>query len=730
VPFTNLAPANTAATDPDFNTYMVMVTDTTVQGQTFVYQVGDGVFNRNNTLFLAENTGGGVWVYQVNPSLIHSQGCSPSTPCVTQSQIRGGATDSTHLVNGGSWIFSRVPGETNVLYELAANGTLVYKTAINTSGAPSTWTVTRAPYVDFTKSIATGGPVDCSVIPTSYSHSWSGSWSVANDGSINVGSTGGPDWQASWTPTVTETFILPTVGNSAKKGFQATAVTGPTSGTEPTWSSCSTACTDGGVTWTNVGAVNAQGKGFDVFSYQPGVGCSYVNTLIGKIYRGTGNAQPAGYWTTDDDVTCARLGQSPPCSIGDTMQLHETRQMYDPAYALIGAAGGGGSTACIVPGTCSCAESNSNYLGAWSSATTYAIHDLVFYNTVWYQSKTAHQNSSTPDTDTTDWKVDDVYCYGYLWQKNSTTIRPCIELGVGGRNSCDSHRADGYDSFYAGGKYFSHYYSKPVIGGFPNPGVASIPTALPADRHISRNNVTPGDRQPMMMFGTDVPTATANYAAAGYSEDAAVLTDGSQTMYRFLHNYNTGSSSFFAVQNAVGDVSQDGTLAAVTTDMMGTRGSASSDWAGAHTYVLGDMIFPTAGNTAGVEFQVTAVTGPSSGTEPTWSACTSTCTDGGVTWTNTTKSCNNLRAYFVPAASTYFNSGDTILPINTSGNAQGAIFQAQNSGTSGPVPNWTASCPNYGDTCSDTVITWKNIGPNTCRGDIVIMDLLSAHAPP
>ena len=736
VAFANLAPANTAATDPDFNTYMVMVTDTAVQGQTQVYTMGDtgewSAFSQDDTLFIARTNNGGAWIYQVNPSLIHAKGCSPSTPCVVQSRIHNGATDSTHLVTGGSWTFSGVPGETHVLYELGQNGTLVYKDTINTLGSPSTWTVTRSPYVDFTKSIATGGPVDCSIIPTSYTSNWSSTWTVGRDGSLTVGSTGGQDWQASWTPTVTETFILSQTGNSGKYGFQVTAVTGATGSSEPIW--CQTSgctVTDGGVTWTNIGKLGGQGTGFDIFSYEPGAGCSYINTRIGKIYRGTGNAQPAGYWTTDDPITCARLGQSPPCSLGDTMTLHAAIQPFNGAYGQFGATGGG-ALSCLVAGTCSCAESNSNYQGAWSSPTTYGVHDLVFYNTVWYQSKTAHQNSSTPDTDTTDWKVDDAYCYGYVWQKNSTTVRPCLELGVGGHNSCDSHREVGYDSFYAGGNYSSHYWSQPMTGtGTANPGVVTVPTALPGDRHTSYQNVTAGDKQPFLMFETDVPTAAANYTAAGYGEVIALSTDGNETMYRLLHNYGTGSSPFFAVQNAVGDISQDGTLAAIATDMMGTRGSASAAWAVSQAYALGDVIFPVNGNTAGVEFQIlTAPTGPSGGTEPTWSTCTTTCTDGGVRWTNTGRSCNNLRAYFSPAASNGFSANDTILPV--SNDVGGDIYQAQNSGTTGSTtPNWNTSCPNYGDTCTaDGTVNWKNIGPNTCRGDIIMMDLLSAHAAP
>ena len=729
VPFANLAPANTAATDADFGTYMVLVTDTATQNQTQNWVMGDtgeaSSFSQDDTIFIGRNNTGGAWLHQVIPSLIHSKSCTPSTPCLVKSQIHNGATDSTHLVSGGSWTFSGVAGETHVLYELASSNTLVYKDVINTTGAPSGWTLTRSTYVDFTSDT----PVPCSVVPASYTSHWSGTFTVGRDGSLEIGSTGGRDWQAGFTPVANETFLLPQSGNAGNYGFQVTAVTGPAGSVEPTWCQ-TTACTvtgDGGVSYVNIGKLNGQGPGFDIFSYQPGAGCSYINTRIGKIYRGTGNSQPAGNWTTDDTITCARLGQSPPCSLGDTMTLHASIQPFNGAFGQFGATGGG-ALSCMVAGTCSCAESNSNLIGAWSAVTAYSTFDLVYYSTVWYQSKTNHTSSTTPNLDTTNWKVDDAYCYGYIWQKNSTTVRPCLELGTG-RNTCDSHREVGYDSFYAGGKYSSHYWSQPMTAaGTANPGVNTVPNTLPGDRHTSYQNVVAGDKQPFLMFQTDVPTAAANYTAAGYGEVIAMSTDGNETMYRMIHNYGTGSSPIFDVQNSIGDVSQDGTLAALTTDMMGTRGSTSPDWASGYTYVLGDSIFPTSGNPSNIEFQATTVVGPAGVVEPTWSTCTSTCTDGGVTWTNTTKSCNNLRAFFSPATLTHFNAGDTIIPLN----AGGDIFQAQTTGTTGAtLPNWLTSCPNYGDICSgDGSENWKNIEINTCRGDLVILDLLSAHAAP
>lgn len=732
VPFANLAPANTAATDPDFNTYMFLVTDSSTGNANANWVMGDSgawpAFNQDSTLFLAKNAGGTAKIYQLNPTRIHAKGCSPSTPCAVKSQIATGATDSTHLMSGGAWGWSHAPGETNVLIERSSNGLQVYKDTINTSGDPSTWTLARVMYVDFTSD----SPTPCSAVPANYGDNWTAMFTLGNDDSIFVGVAGGVDWQAGWTPTVTETFLYPSQLNGGHKIFQATGVTGPTGGTEPTWSSsCNTTgstCTDGGVTWTNLSG-SSQGSGFDGLSYQPGVGCSRVNTRLGKIYRGTGNAQPAGYWTTDDDLTCARMGQSPPCTLSDIFLLHELNQTFDPAYGLISPSGG---TSCLVSGTCSCSDTNSVYRGAWNGSTAYAVHDLVFYNTAWYQSKTSHTSSTTPDVDTNNWKTDDVTCYTYVWQKSTLMVRACLMLGSGTGNDCDQHSEKGYDAVYAGGKASKHLYSKPSVTGAANPGTQMLPTALPADHHGSYQNVTAGDLQPMMMAQVDVPTAAANYTAAGYAEDIMVATDGSETMYRFSHNWNTGSSPTFDIQNATGVISQDGTLAAIGVDMMGTRGSSSPDWAASHAYALGDSIFPLTGNSANGEFIVTtAGTSGNSGSQPAWLSCTPTCTDNGVTWTNMGKSCNNLRAYFAPATNTVLGTGDTILPVTN--NTGGDIYQAQSPGgtTGATVPNWNTACPNYGDTCAiDGKVTWKNLGPNTCRGDIVMMDLLSAHPAP
>ena len=71
----------------------------------------------------------------------------------------------------------------------------------------------------------------------------------------------------------------------------------------------------------------------------------------------------------------------------------------------------------------------------------------------------------------------------------------------------------------------------------------------------------------------------------------------------------------------------------------------------------------------------------------------------------------------------------------------GSSYVLSGTGTQGAsILNWNTSCPNPGDYCTvdksnttaplDGNVLWKNVGPNSCRGDIALMDVTSAHAAP
>jgi hypothetical protein len=338
VPFADItsgnAGVNSISTDPDFGSYLIMATDeTTATSPNYVGGVNTGgclsssapwtaswnmgsageydAFSIDSKLLLITNQNGNACVLALNPAAIHSKSCATANPaCV----VNTGFGDSNQLV-GAAFNFSTVPTETNVLYALQSNMTQVNKlTLCRFSTDPNCTTantVSSAAYVDFTNTDTNvcGSDVTKQFGNTTNfagpgSNTWRSEFLTAADGSVAYGTGGAQDWLTDWTPTVTQSFILPTVGNSAVHAFQATAVTGATSGTEPTWSSCSPSCTDGGVTWTDVGTIGGQGPGFTIFVYRPGTGpgsgCSMINTRTGYIYRGgttgTGPAIPASYF--------------------------------------------------------------------------------------------------------------------------------------------------------------------------------------------------------------------------------------------------------------------------------------------------------------------------------------------------------------------------------------------------------------------------------------------------
>ena len=755
VPFAANAPANTAATDPDFLSYLILVTDPTTNGTpTTSYNMGsDGqwdAFSQNSSMFMVYSNGGGPWLYYLNATQIRAQTCSPSSPCLTYSAIHGGAIGAgcssgcTIIDNSGRAVWSRVSGESNVIYELMGDGVTVNRLVVNSG----TDTFTRTQYLQFTSN----SPVACSILPAGYNSTWHGVFGVATDGSIALTEAGAADWQGphAYITNDETSFIYPSVGNSAHHGFQVTTA-GTSSGTEPTWSSCSSTCTDGTVTWTNIGSLNGQGPGFDAVIYQTGAGCSGLNTRLGTIRRGAGVGYPAGTWQTTDPMICNKYGSNP-CPLTDLMTLHGNSADLNSRYMSITPTHGGG-TPVLTPGTANCLATNANYYGAYSGSATYhkTTHDMVYDPSngapysyyVW--NNATNGNSAPPSS---DWALADVYCYTYTWDTHTLNMNVSTETSAASHTS--GHQAQGYTSYWADGAQYQHLYSQPmayqnvsgVIDEVPYPttagsssagwtSVALLPNGFPSDHHDSYRNAGTTDSTPIPDFATQVPTITTGYTAAGYGELVGECnglgTCSLGTMYRFAHEYNTGNSENFSNQNNIGSASQDGQFALWGTDVMGTRGSISPAWAGTTGYALGSFMYPTSNNTGKNDFQVTTA-GTSSGTQPNWdSACTSTCTDGTATWTNLGASCNQLRAGFAPAATTAFSAASSIYPVTN--NLANNIYSTSAGGTTGsPVPNWNTFCPAFGACPSlDGTVQWVNKGANDCRSDILLGDLVSAH---
>jgi len=738
VPFAQLssgsASMNNCFADPDFGAYECFLTDQTTSAATTTWSMGsDGgydAFNKDGTLLTVVNSGSVRYLFDAVPARFHAHTCAPSpssSQCFVKSQIHGGTADATHFDNNAGLAFSRIPDDPpNTAYEHTP--TKVYKLTITRpvdgNGTPTGLdTITRTLIVDY----ASDSPVPCSVLPADYVQTWNGGFSPSMGGSFTMAEGGGGAYQslgAGAQTVTTDNFIRPVNSNPGGANgnwmFQASA--GVTSGAEPNWAENCPAkgntCSDGSATWTNIGNINGQGPGFDVVSYDPSTGCSRINTRLGKIYRGTGNSDPAGYMMTDDWLTCDRLANvstpgtgTQPCRMLDIFGLHAASQQIDSNFATLGSTGGGGANPQF-PGVGSCVDSGMKLnpgtgSGKWVAGTSYTYHDLVFGSDGnWYDKKSAGTSSATgdPTTDTTNWQNDNNLCYGYIWQKHTLLVRPLIGVtaptGVsGGGFSTDGHNIGGYLYTYRGGKMFQHAYGKPTCDnasapclyeGAASPGAAMDATASCNDSHPTYRNVGTLDREPAFFPHADVPEWPTSYTCSTYNEETALAMDGSQTVWRFGHNYNTGSSAGFGTQNAIGVISQQGDMLSYSSDFMDSRG---------------DRI------------------------------------------TGATTCANKLRGMYQPGPSRSVNYQDTAMPVtnNTGLDIYQAVGCPNNDGTTtcteaSDPPNWNIVCPSAGDYCtsdktaagtiSDNNVLWLNLGPNTCRGDIVVMDVLSAHPAP
>ncbi len=525
------------------------------------------------------------------------------------------------------------------------------------------------------------------------------------------------------------------------------------------------------------------------------------------------DSTPTGFWQTDDPLLCQPWGVTPSnppsgtCPLTRTPSfLHAASSITNPEYAAISNNVGGPNGGTFI-------GSAALYTGPWFSGQLYTSLNGVVYDptevtntgTLNFYSPTsagigcanpsASCATTSPSVDVANqignWALTGTMDYGMTWDIPTLTFRTCTQM------QCTAHSPSGYLDKWSGGYYVQRIYSQPetyicqtsakpytyyqpdvllngptgcvpgdLIYDEPNPGSIGTnswsytkvtPTPFPSDSHVSALGLGTQDTGNIIFFLGDVPMTTSG-SIKTYAQEIVGGATGlgsvpAGTRYRFAHNFNTGSSPFFAVDNAIGASSEDGQWAAVATDMMGTRGSISPDWKRNYPYAWGAFMYPACNSTSGIctnagryDFQATTVTGNSAGNEPAAWCQTPGCTvqDGGVTWTNLGASCNQLRG----SASDVVRTGSPIptVPQNTCiypavGQGQSDIFCTTEGGTpSSTAPQWVATnttpafCPNYGQ-CpngggagSDGSVTWFNEGANDCRSDIMLVDLMSASA--
>lgn len=462
----------------------------------------------------------------------------------------------------------------------------------------------------------------------------------------------------------------------------------------------------------------------------------------GSSANGTAS-EPWGQWLTDDASVCL-LQNGTNCGTGgvvpfnDRMTLHGGSQPLDSRFGFVAPTGAGGLNtnwgtlnAPLSPvgnGSCNGSNSsNSQFLGVWNNSTVYGTtSSIVTYNGIFYKliaKITGTGPFPTPDTDAAHWAYDSGLCYEYFNEWATGLIQPCNDLGP--QYGCDSHQVTGFHFVYKGGRYFNHFYRHPncqtvgscpfgastsYIGG-PNPGYTPG-FNLCSDVHPTYRNVGLKDVQPYLMptsaqpswplfIGTTevaMPCATYNWEV-GYQNLAEVAlvtppgtSPGTPLVYRFGPNYNTGISTKFSIQSAIGDVSQDGAFLAFGSDFGNTRGDGTNVDATCE-HQLRAQYQPAVGNslTVGDDFFVL-----------TENAVYTVVSCGGVTTPGT--SCTYSGP--VPDYSTH----------NTTGSAS---FCSPTSVSGNPL---NPPCPGGAEL--------EFVGQNSCKGDVAIIDLSSAHVTP
>jgi hypothetical protein len=165
----------------------------------------------------------------------------------------------------------------------------------------------------------------------------------------------------------------------------------------------------------------------------------------------------------------------------------------------------------------------------------------------------------------------------YFWQINSLNVTTQLVDSTG----C-GHDATGYNQSVnkcdVGPSEPNGLFIRPISN--PN-AYTSLPETYPASQvdngaHLSWNNDNSTDTSPFFAAFAASSFAVTN---AWDNEILGVATDGSGTVYRFAHTYDTNQSSVFSAEDAIGDVSADGKYYFWTTDwdgMLGAYGGGSN----------------------------------------------------------------------------------------------------------------------------------------------------------
>jgi len=163
---------------------------------------------------------------------------------------------------------------------------------------------------------------------------------------------------------------------------------------------------------------------------------------------------------------------------------------------------------------------------------------------------------------------------GYIWNTSTLEVSPLCS----NPNLCGGHQADGFTHIVNQGGQFPQSEIRPFsMNAKPTNIISTLPddcAHTPIDTHLAWQDVDPADSFPFILTSV----AFNSYAQAPGSYNCPLVnevfsidpTDG--TIHRFAHTMITGQNWNYVIQNAIGQVSDDGDYFMFGSDWNGTLG--------------------------------------------------------------------------------------------------------------------------------------------------------------
>ena len=255
----------------------------------------------------------------------------------------------------------------------------------------------------------------------------------------------------------------------------------------------------------------------------------------------------------------------------------------------------------ISPAACAVYNTNTGAVlaaGAWTGGsidtgcTGMLVHDGFLFHTGQYGQWSGASTGTSCGTQST------------FWETGTTHAVPCTATVTGGGALCGGHNTFGFNhEVIISNPNFFVFPPSAANSGTPYSSFGSIPLtggSINCENHFSWQNVDANDTYPVIGA-----TANVNYSSSGSTStygyptmNEVYVLQQNGTLSRIAHNFILGQSSlcgggvgpfssYFNAGESIGVASQDGTMFAFSSDMLGQLGLDVDSATRADIFVVG-----------------------------------------------------------------------------------------------------------------------------------------------